>query len=156
MYMHNGVRIYPDTPFSIDGTSYPSNWLDLTSDEEKRAIGIEWVEDSVWFDSTYYVDVGIPKPLDDSSEIDTDGQPILRKGIKSTMIENVKLSANARLALTDWLVIRKFERSIEIPSNVVAHRAAILAEHDRLVDGIKASADVEQLKSVMSTQNWPA
>jgi len=34
------------TSFSIDGTSYPSNWLNLTSPEEKAALGLVEVTDA--------------------------------------------------------------------------------------------------------------
>ena len=31
--------------FTKNGTQYPRNWLNLASDEEKAAIGIEWIAD---------------------------------------------------------------------------------------------------------------
>ena len=59
------------------------------------------------------------------------------------------------LAQTDWMVIRKAERGVDIPADVVAKRAAIVAECDRLEIAIKACTSVEQLIDVVGKQNWP-
>ena len=43
----NGQPLAVDTPFkTADGTQYPANWLRLTTEEEKNAIGIFWVPDT--------------------------------------------------------------------------------------------------------------
>ena len=40
-YTLNGKTLRPGRPFTgTDGTQYPGNWLGLTSDAEKEAIGI--------------------------------------------------------------------------------------------------------------------
>ena len=36
----NGQPISPDVPFTLDGISYPANWLRLATPEERVAIGI--------------------------------------------------------------------------------------------------------------------
>lgn len=46
MFLLNGVPLPLDTPFKTeDGTSFPANWLRLTTLAEKEAIGITEVPD---------------------------------------------------------------------------------------------------------------
>jgi hypothetical protein len=66
MFKHNNVTIPLDTPFTIDGTSYPSNWLRLTSLAEKQAVGITEVADvTTTYDDRFYWGVDNPKLLND-------------------------------------------------------------------------------------------
>lgn len=46
MFLLNGQALPLDTPFKTeDGTSFPANWLRLTTIHEKNAIGIIEVPD---------------------------------------------------------------------------------------------------------------
>ena len=48
MFLLNGKSLPLDTPFKTeDGTSFPANWLRLTTIHEKNAIGITEVPDLV-------------------------------------------------------------------------------------------------------------
>ena len=75
-------------------------------------------------------------------------------GLKTLWSAQVKDTANKLLAQTDWMVIRKVERSVDIPAATVTYRAAVLAECTRLGSAI-ATADVPTLITVVTTQNWP-
>jgi hypothetical protein len=44
------------------------------------------------------------------------------------------------LAQTDWMVIRKAERDVAIPADVVTQRAAIITECERLETAIAGAA----------------
>jgi hypothetical protein len=76
-------------------------------------------------------------------------------GLKTTMSEQVKQTANSLLANTDWMVIRKAERDVAIPSATATYRAAVLTECTRLETAIGNAADVDALAAVMAAQNWP-
>ena len=77
MFLLNGNPLPLDTPFTIDGTSYPANWLRLTSIEEKNAVGITEVADTqVTYDDRFYWGVDNPKLLNDREESDKDGNPM--------------------------------------------------------------------------------
>lgn len=82
------------------------------------------------------------------------GDPVTTKGLKSVWISQVKDTAGKMLASTDWMVIRKAERNIDIPASVVTKRAAIVAECDRLEAAITATTTVDELASVVMNQNW--
>lgn len=177
MFKHNNQTIPLDTPFTIDGTSYPSNWLRLTSLAEKQAVGITEVADvTTTYDDRFFWSADNPKLLNDREESDEDGNPmyvkvlgvvdgkpamvdsterLVTKGLKSNWTAQVKDTANKLLAQTDWMVIRKVERSVDIPTETTTYRQAVIAECSRLVTAIEASADVPALIAVVTTQVWP-
>ena len=175
MYKLNGKPLTLDRPFTVDGTQYPSNWLRMASEADKAALGITWEADPAPVDFRFYWSEGNPKALEDKEESDEDGNPLyvkvlgevdgepamvdsderlVTKGLKSTWVAQVKDTAGKMLASTDWMVIRKAERDVAIPTDVVAKRAAIIAEADRLETAIIACTTVENLIEVTSNQNW--
>ena len=157
MFKHNNVTIPLDTPFTINGTSYPANWLRLTSIEEKNAVGITEVADTqVTYDDRFYWGVDNPKQLEDITVTPEQGDPYTQHGLKHQWTATVKDTANKLLAQTDWMVIRKVERSVDIPAATVTYRAAVITECTRLVTAIAGAADVPALIEVVSTQAWPA
>jgi hypothetical protein len=149
MFMLNGSPLPIDTPFEVDGTHYPANWLRLTTLEEKQAIGITEVTDPEPYDDRFYWGADNPKQLEDVTV-----DEVTSKGLKSQWIAQVKDTAGKLLAQTDWMVIRKAERDVAIPADVVAKRAAIVAECDRLETAIAGCADVPALIVVIGSQNW--
>ena len=114
------------------------------------------------------------KALDDSDAKDIDGnqvyvkvwdedtkkmvdtsEKVINQGLKSVMTEQVKTTANKLLDKTDWMVIRKYERSVAIPSATETYRAAVITECSRLESAIAGVSDVDALATVMDGQNWP-
>lgn len=108
-----------------------------------------------------------PKALEDREEVDQDGNPmyvqvydeatksmvnttkrLIAKGLKSGHIAQVKQTANSILAQTDWMVIRKAERNVDIPADTVAYRAAVVAKVAELETAISAVTTVEALKEL--------
>jgi hypothetical protein len=141
MFLLNGKPLAVDTPFQIDGTSYPANWLRLTSIEEKNAVGITEVPDvTETYDSRFYWGVDNPKDL---------------AVLKTNWIAQIKDTAGKLLAASDWMVIRKIERSIDLPASTVTYRAAVVTEANRLETDITACVDVPALIAVVSVQAWP-
>ena len=175
MFLLDNKPLPIDRAFEHDGISYPSNWLRFASAEDKAAIGITEVTEPARADDRFYWngDINLPKALEDRLEVKEDGTPLMvqvydpeteamvdtdkqvvTKGLKSTMIAQVKHTAGTLLAQTDWMVIRKAERDVAIPADVVAKRAAIVAEADRLEAAIAAVTTVEALIGVMNGQRW--
>ncbi len=112
---------------------------------------------------------GTPKELEDREESDADGNPLyvkvlgevdgkpamvdsterlVTKGLKSQWIAKVKHNTNMTLAQTDWYVIRKAERSVDIPADIATHRAAVIAWATATEASITAVTTVEQLKEI--------
>ena len=176
MYYLGSTVLRLNSPFTIGGTQYPSNWLTVSTEADRTAIGITWVADPVRADDRFYWngDPDIPKALEDVNETDDDGNPIyvqvwnedteqmedtseqvVTRGLKYTWIAQVKDTAGKMLAQTDWMVIRKAERDVDIPADVVTKRAAIVAECTRLETAITAAADMDAFIAVVQDQRWP-
>jgi len=120
----------------------------------------------------------IPKAIEDKEEVDEKGNPLFVKifdpsandgkgsmidstqrlvtqGLKTTFTQQVKSSCNSLLQPTDWMIVRKHERNIDIPAEVVTYRAAVITECNRLEAAIINTADIPALAAVVSAQNWP-
>jgi hypothetical protein len=149
MFLLNGSRLAEGTPFIANGIQYPANWLNLTTLAEKEAIGITEVNDPVRADDRFYWDGNLdnPKALEDVTET-VDEIEHTTKGLKSNFIAQVKHTAGTILAQTDWMVIRKAERNVNIPASVVAYRAAVVAKADELEAAIAAVTTVGQLAAL--------
>ena len=135
-----------DTPFTHNDIQYPANWIRLATEEDKSAIGLVWEADAVRADDRFYWDGNIsnPKALEDVTET-VDEKEYTTKGLKSNFISQIKTNAGSILAQTDWMVIRKAERNVDIPSAVATYRASIVAKADELETAISAVTTVEQL-----------
>jgi len=82
-------------------------------------------------------------------------EKIINQGLKTVMTAEVKNIANTRLSTTDWMIIRKVERSVNVPSSTETYRNAVLTECGRLESAIAGVSDVDALAAVMAGQNWP-
>ena len=111
-----------------------------------------------------------PKELEDREEVDEDGNPmyvkvlgevngepamvdsderLVTKGLKSQFIAQVKDNANKALAATDWVVVRKAERGVQIPEAIAAERAKIIADCEAKEAAITAATTVDELAQVI-------
>ena len=155
MFMLDNKPLPLDTGFTHNGTSYPANWLRLNSIEEKNAIGITEVADPEPYDDRFYWGVDNPKQLDDLIVTPEQGDPYTQYGLKHQWIVQVKDTAGKLLAQTDWMVIRKMERSVDIPATSVVYREAVVTECARLEVDIAGCVDVLSLITTVMSQNWP-
>lgn len=130
MFQLNGTPISADVAFTHNDIQYPANWIRLATPEERAAIGIEEVADPAWYDQRFYWGVDNPKDLDQ---------------LKAQWIAQTKNDANAQLTQTDWMVIRKAERGIDMPADTTAARAAIIAQANAKEAAITAATTVEEL-----------
>lgn len=177
MYKVNNKPLPLDRAFTLGDIQYPANFLRLATEAEKTALGITWEAEPALADERFYWggDINNPKAMADREEVDEDGNPLyvkvlgevdgepamvdsderlVTKGLKSQWVAQVKHTAGTMLAGSDWMVIRKAERDVAIPADVVAKRAAIVAEADRLEAAINLCENVEQLIAVVGAQNW--
>ena len=108
--------------------------------------------------------VNTAKELEDRLEVDENGDPLyvqeynpeteqmentaqrlVTKGLKSVFIAQAKDNANKALAATDWVVVRKAERGVEIPEAIAAERAKIIADCEAKEAAITAATTVDEL-----------
>jgi hypothetical protein len=142
MFLLNGNRLPEGTAFKdANGNQYPANWLNLSTEEEKNAVGITWVADPVRADDRFYWDGDVNNPKD-------------LVGLKTQFVAQTKDTAGKLLSQTDWVIIRKAERAVEVPVEVALKRTQIITEANRLEVDINASTTVEALIEVLNAQNW--
>jgi len=140
-----GLTIPLDQSFTLGDVQYPSNWLRLTSDEEKAAIGLTWEEPPKFKDERWYYNrvkdgavTSTPIPLDELKERET---------------TNAKKQAGVLLSGSDWMVIRSVdEEERPVPIDWADYREAVRTECNRLEEQIAASA-FESIQEIQ--QNWP-
>lgn len=174
-YYLNGTQIVEGSDITLNGFTYPYSWLETTSQQVRSSYGIEATGD-INYDERYYIDVGIPKELDDVEAVDEDNNPVyvktlgevdgiqcmvdteermVNKGLKSIFTSDVKSQTNILLAPTDFYVIRNEVESLEIPTNISSYRAAVIVEQDRVTTAIAAVTTVEELIEVINSIAWP-
>ncbi len=138
-------KILPtDVAFTSNGINYPSNWLRLTTLDEKKAIGITEVADPVIFDDRFYT---APDTAKDLAEL------------KSEWVKIQKDLAGTLLAKYDWYVTRKAEKGTAIPSNISTYRDAVRTSCTAREGEINGAANVAALKTLIdgtSMTAWPA
>lgn len=127
MFTYNGSPVSIDNPFTTEeGVTYPH----LRDAAVRDALGIVEVPDAQDYDQRFYWGVDNPKDL---------------AQLKAQWIAQTKADANATLAQTDWMVIRKAERNIDIPAETATARAAIISAANAKEAAITAATTVEEL-----------
>ena len=136
MLQLNGKTLQYDRAFTHEGISYPSNWLRLTTLEEKQAIGIVEVADtSQSWDQRFYWGVDNPKDLDD-----------LKTRWKQTQDE----TAASLLAPSDWRVVKAAEvTAYSVETEWLTYRAAVRTACNTRQTEIDNCADVAALKELL-------
>ena len=146
------ATLFPDTSNPNHAFAVEQGALEVVEGEQKDQ-RFYWVT----FDS-YQVNGSVvtrtytntPKALEDVTETPEGGEPVTTKGLKSQWIAQAKATANSQLASTDWMVIRKAERDVAIPSDVVTARAAIIADCTAKEAAITAATTMEELIAVVA------
>tara|TARA_A100001391_G_C4943840_1_gene245268 strand:- start:120 stop:653 length:534 start_codon:yes stop_codon:yes gene_type:complete len=154
----NGKPLPVDVAFTVNGINYPSNWLRLTTIEEKAAIGITEVADDPSYDSRFYTQDGTEKSLTDINNVDENGDPMLDDngnqtvtlGVKSELKQLEKSMARGLLNVHDWQIVRKAEKGIEIDSAVSAYRDGVRAAYTARKTEIDNCANIAALVALFS------
>ena len=130
--------------------------MNHTSLQEKEAIGItEVAQQSRPDDRFYWVTDSNDGSFTTIDKAINDDQANNSIGLKTQWVNQIKTTAGTMLNPTDWMVIRKAERNIDIPSNVTTYRTAVITEASRLETEINAVTTIPNLITVVQSQNWP-
>lgn len=76
-------------------------------------------------------------------------------GYKSTYKGYVTTTKNNLLEETDWMLVRKKERNINVPSKATTERTAVTTEYDRLIAAIEAATTTEDVNEAFKSSSWP-
>lgn len=145
----DGQYIYAGNQFTIDGVEYPSNWLNLSTQEEKEAIGLEEViaTNQPANDQYYWVSVEL-----DKATLTYVNTPKDLADVKTTAVNNVRASAYSILLPSDWMVVKAFETSTQIPADWNTWRAEIRTQAQDAITAIEAATDVDEVATAVQVQ----
>jgi hypothetical protein len=151
MFYSTTIQTYiqEGTAFEIDGVQYPANWLNLSTPEEKLAIGLEeviatnqpanqqfyWVSETLNQAELTYVNT--PKDFTPCQE---------------QLVSQTKQTAYTILFPTDWMVVKAFETNTPIPENWNTWRETIRIQAKEYVAQINLCTTVEELAALPSVQ----
>lgn len=168
--LDNSITLFTGTTQFEDaeGIGYTPSYLRQWSSAEKQQRGIYEVVYGTPKDGRFYNVVenaptfendivtvtftSTPKELEDGEVDEVTGRATA--GLKTQYTQQFKQTANSMLAGTDWMVVRKIERDIAVPSETADARAAIVTEAARLETAISAVTTVEQLIEVIGSADF--
>ena len=142
MYVLDGRKLRQGRPFTHNGIQYPGNWLNLTSADEKAAIGITWEADPAPFNSKFYFSADNPRDVAD---------------VKPGMLAEQDTTAHSLLTPTDWYIVRKSETNTAIPVGITSFRTEVRDTCEARKVAINGAADIPALVGVAtySGMSWP-
>lgn len=157
------------------GVQHPANIFSLWSKEKLASIGLYPVVQSSSPDSKFNT-VGATsysfdadnnqvvetissneKNLNDVNEVDdngdavldTEGNQLVTKGLKTIWIEKTKATAKSLLEPTDWYVVRNAEDNTKaIPSEVTTHRTSVRTASNTIETAITDASDMTAFKAL--------
>lgn len=136
MFMLNGQPLQTGVSFEVNGTQYPANWLNLTSLEEKEAIGITEVADPVSYDDRFCWGHDNPKDITQ---------------LKATWTNWANDTAWNLLQKTDYMDFRHLsDTGYTAPTAWVAWRASIREQLKTVKANIASATDVPTLQTAIA------
>jgi hypothetical protein len=98
------------------------------------------------------------KKLDDTNEVDEEGQPLLDEdgvqvvtpGVKTNEKNQIKAQAGGLLKSTDWYVVRNAESGTAIPADVTTFRTAVRTKSNEMETAIDNAATIEAVEALFT------
>lgn len=147
----DGQYIQEGTQFTIDGVEYPSNWLNLSTPEEKAEIGLEEViaTNSPASDVYYWVSTELNEAsltyINTPKDLDT---------VKSNAVSQINQTAYSLLLPSDWMVVKSVETNTPMSTNWNTWRQSIRTTADTSRTAVAGAVDVEEVQTIMSNITW--
>ena len=140
------------TQFTLGDVTYPPQWLNQSTPEQKAAIGlVEVVATNSPADQTYY---WVSETLN-GPELTYTNTPKDLTSVKTNAVNQVNSTAYSILFPTDWMVVKAFETSTAVPTAWNSWRQSIRNTSTTTVNAIEGATDVDAVATVMSSIAWP-
>ena len=148
------VNFLPEnTPFKLDGTQYPANYLNLSTPQEKAKLGIVDVIYGQRADDKYYwvsedapvVDGGVVKVNYTATPKD------LAECLKQAL-SAVNAQAYSLLLPSDWMAVKAYETGVAVAQDWSAWRQEIRDQAAAQVTAIEACTTVDELAALPSVE----
>lgn len=141
------------TAFEWDGIQYPANWCNLSSPEEKAAIGmVDVVYGQYPNDQYYWISQNAPVYNGTVVEINYTSTPKDLFESQMQAVNNVQAQAYSILLPTDWMVVKSIETGSKVADDWNTWRQDIRAQCSAQVATISACTTIEQLAALPQVQ----
>jgi hypothetical protein len=146
-----GQYIQEGTAFELNDIFYPANWLNLSTPEEKTALGLEEViaTNSPANQTYYWVSETLSGP-----SLTYTNTPKDLTSVKSTAINQVNSTAYSILLPTDWMVVKAVETSTTVAPSWNSWRQSIRTTATSTVNSIEGATDVDGVATIMGSIVW--
>jgi len=149
-YKAPNTYINEGTQFTIDGVTYPSNWLNQSTPEKNAALGLEEVTTvGELKDAKYY---WIGEQLSGSVRTLT-ATPKDLADVQNQAITQVNATAYSVLLPSDYMAGKAFETGTAVPTEWADWRESIRATARAAIADITAATDVDTIAALTIT--WP-
>ena len=137
------------TPFTWDGIQYPANWCNLSSPEEKAAIGmVDVVYGQYPNDQYYWVSQDAPVYTGTVVEINYTATPKDLAQCQTQAVDATNAAAYSILLPTDWMVVKAIETGGTVDPAWNAWRQEIRAQAGDYVAAINGCTTVDELATL--------
>ena len=141
------------TAFTWADINYPANWCNLSSPEEKAAIGmVDVIYGTPVNDQYYWISQDAPVYNGTVVEINYTATPKDLVACQSQAVSAVQAQAYSILQPSDWMVVKGVETKAAVPTTWNDWRAQIRSQCNAQVAAITACTSVEALAALPSVQ----
>jgi hypothetical protein len=148
----NGQYINEGQAFTIGDVQYPNNWLNLSTPEEKLAIGLEEViaTNQPANDQYYWVSSTL-----DKATLTYTNTPKNLTDVKANAFNQINNIAYTLLQPSDWMVVKSVETSTPMNPDWNTYRANVRATADQNRTAVTSAIDVDAVATIMGSIVWP-
>jgi hypothetical protein len=137
----DGRTVSDSMAFTLAGIQYPSNWLLLSTPEDRKQRGILGpLPEPPWYDQRFYW--GPNKPKDHTQLVDE-------------WVGQTRITANTLLAPTDWIIIREVDNGKAADPVLKTWREDIRAASGVKIVAIRNTADTAELAAYITGTDYP-
>jgi hypothetical protein len=159
--VQNGIimlLVQSGVPFEWDGVFYPANWTNLSTPEDKAAIGmVDVVYGQQANDQYYWVSQNEPVYNEETNQVDINftNTPKDLTTVKTSSVQQINSTAYSILLPTDWMVVKAVETSTTVPADWNTWRESIRTTAATATTAIDSAADVDAVAEIMQNVVWP-
>lgn len=147
MYVLNGIRLSPNKAFTHNGVQYPANWIELSTESDRQAVGISYVAPT-------------PTPNYDNRFYTLNGSEVVEKNLDDLKVawKNIQNEeAYKLLSPSDWYVTRKSEIDTDIPVGITSYRTSVRNVCEQRKNALDIATNMTEFIGVttFSGMDWP-
>lgn len=149
------MLVAPGTPFTWDGLQYPANWCNISTPDQKAAIGmVDVIYGAQPNDQFYWVTQNEPvyDPLRNVVNITYTATPKDLFTLQNGAVTAVQQQAYSILLPSDWRVVKGYETKTAIPADWDTWRQTIRTQCEAQVAAITACTTVDELAALPPVQ----